>query len=179
MSLSPLGRALGDCRTSPIEPPTVFRLFGDRPEFLGDRIVFQGGGTGWAPDINPTQVWMKDMTTACCNSFRSARTGRRRTTSPRKSRSPDGHYAAFGSFATNLDPGDPDAIGDAYLKNLDTGELTLISQTDAGTKGNGHSFFAAYQLNWKSDKAFAGSCKTLHLDLGEGVPHDANFNFTK
>jgi hypothetical protein len=39
--------------------------------------------------------------------------------------------------------------------------------------GNGY-----YQLNWKSPATYAGSCKTLHLNLG-GVAHDALFQFTK
>jgi hypothetical protein len=40
--------------------------------------------------------------------------------------------------------------------------------------GNGY-----YQLNWKTEKAYAGTCKTLRLDLSEGITHDASFNFTK
>ena len=36
-----------------------------------------------------------------------------------------------------------------------------------------------YQLNWKSPKTYAGSCKTLHLDIGDGVLHDALFQFKK
>ncbi len=40
--------------------------------------------------------------------------------------------------------------------------------------GNGY-----YQLNWKSPRTYANSCKTLKLDLGEGITHDAFFNFTR
>jgi hypothetical protein len=36
-----------------------------------------------------------------------------------------------------------------------------------------------YQLNWKSNTAWAGSCKVMHLDLGDGVRHDAHFKFIK
>jgi hypothetical protein len=39
--------------------------------------------------------------------------------------------------------------------------------------GNGYC-----QLNWKSPTIYAGSCKTLHLNIG-GVTHDALFQFTK
>ncbi len=34
-----------------------------------------------------------------------------------------------------------------------------------------------YQLNWKTAKSYAGTCKTLHLDIGDGVTHDAFFEF--
>jgi hypothetical protein len=110
----------------------------------GNRIVFQGGGAAWPPGIDSTQVWMKDMTTDVLQLVSQRQDGTpANDLSQDVEISGDGHYAAFGSFATNLDPADPDAISDVYLKNLDTGELTLISQTDAGTKGNGQSFFAA------------------------------------
>lgn len=40
--------------------------------------------------------------------------------------------------------------------------------------GNGY-----YQLNWKTPSAYAGSCKTLLLDLGEGITRNAAFKFTR
>lgn len=39
--------------------------------------------------------------------------------------------------------------------------------------GNGY-----YQLNWKTAKNYV-ACKAMHLDIGDGVTHDALFNFTK
>ncbi len=41
-------------------------------------------------------------------------------------------------------------------------------------KGDGH-----YQLNWATPKSYAGSCKTLRLDLGDGVARTADFSFTR
>ncbi len=40
--------------------------------------------------------------------------------------------------------------------------------------GNGY-----YQYNWKTPKSYVNSCKTMHLDLGEGITHTALFKFTK
>jgi hypothetical protein len=34
--------------------------------------------------------------------------------------------------------------------------------------GNGN-----YQLNWKTPTSYANSCKTLKLDIGDGVTHNA------
>jgi hypothetical protein len=36
-----------------------------------------------------------------------------------------------------------------------------------------------YQFNWKTPKSYAGSCKTLKLDVDDGVEHTAEFRFTK
>ncbi len=41
-------------------------------------------------------------------------------------------------------------------------------------QGNGN-----YQFNWKTPKTYAKSCKTLKLDLGDGIDHTAEFRFTK
>ncbi len=39
--------------------------------------------------------------------------------------------------------------------------------------GNG-----VYQYNWKPIKKWAGTCRTMTLDLGEGITHTATFRFT-
>jgi probable HAF family extracellular repeat protein len=36
-----------------------------------------------------------------------------------------------------------------------------------------------YQMNWATPKSFAGTCKRLHLDIGDGVTHDALFSLTR
>lgn len=36
-----------------------------------------------------------------------------------------------------------------------------------------------YQFSWATPKSYANSCKTVHLDLGEGTTHTALFKFTK
>jgi Tol biopolymer transport system component len=58
--------------------------------------------------------------------------------------STDGTTVAFESIAENLDPADNDCAGvvrctgtpDVYVKNLSTGDLTLASTSESGTKGN-------------------------------------------
>jgi hypothetical protein len=54
--------------------------------------------------------------------------------------SADGSKVVFESSATNLDPADSDGLFDVYVKNLATGDVTLASTSDTGTKGNGTSF---------------------------------------
>ncbi len=36
-----------------------------------------------------------------------------------------------------------------------------------------------YQFNWATPAGYAGSCKTLNLDLGEGITRTARFQFTR
>jgi TolB protein len=52
-----------------------------------------------------------------------------------------GRYVVFSSFASNLDPADPDTAADVYVRDLATAETTLASRGDgqAGAKSNGAS----------------------------------------
>ena len=50
--------------------------------------------------------------------------------------SADGTKVAFYSYATNLDPADTDFVPDIYVKDLVSGNVTLASTSDNGTKGN-------------------------------------------
>jgi Tol biopolymer transport system component len=54
-----------------------------------------------------------------------------------------------------------------------------IEQTFAGGSGLQNLGNGDYQLNWKTSSAWAGSCKTMRLDLGGGVVLQADFKFAR
>ena len=53
---------------------------------------------------------------------------------------------------------------------VDDMEELAAGASDLKNLGNGN-----YQLNWKSPTSYANSCKTLKLDIGDGVTHNALF----
>jgi hypothetical protein len=55
----------------------------------------------------------------------------------------------------------------------------LLEESAPGGSGLQNLGDGYYQLNWKTPKSYAKSCKTLHLDLGEGITRDAYFQFRK
>jgi Tol biopolymer transport system component len=55
--------------------------------------------------------------------------------------SPDGTEIAFVSWSTDLGPGDSNFFSDVYLRDLTTGEVTLISANGAGTSGGNEDSF--------------------------------------
>ena len=78
------------------------------------------------------------------------------------------------------------------VTNLSTAKLTVssldcdtattpdaVEEVASGASGLQNLGNGYYQLNWKSPKSYAGSCKTLHLDIGEGVTRDAYFKLVK
>jgi hypothetical protein len=60
------------------------------------------------------------------------------------------------------------------------GSADQVEEYAAGGSGLQNLGDGYYQLNWKTPASYAGSCKTLKLDLGEvSGPHTAAFRFTK
>ncbi|MET0498654.1 MAG: malectin domain-containing carbohydrate-binding protein [Steroidobacteraceae bacterium] len=51
----------------------------------------------------------------------------------------DGRWVAFTSSADNLVPGDDNAASDVYIRDLNTGDLELVSLNSAGIRGNAAS----------------------------------------
>jgi hypothetical protein len=54
-----------------------------------------------------------------------------------------------------------------------------IEEYAAGSSGLQNQGNGYYQFNWKSPTNYANSCKTINLDMGEGVMRQAAFQFTK
>lgn len=53
---------------------------------------------------------------------------------------------------------------------VDEVEETTSGGTSLINQGNGN-----YQLNWKSQTSHAGTCRDLHLNIGDGITHTAKF----
>jgi len=54
-----------------------------------------------------------------------------------------------------------------------------LGESATGASGLQNLGGGYYQLNWQAPKSYAGSCKTLQLNLSEGSPRTALFQFTK
>ena len=72
-----------------------------------------------------------------------------------------------------------------WVRNLDSGQVEaeiegpedLVEETTAGGSGLQNLGDGYYQLNWKTPASYANSCKTVRLNLGEGIVHTALFKF--
>lgn len=54
-----------------------------------------------------------------------------------------------------------------------------VEEYAAGNSGLQNLGDGYYQYNWKTPKSYRNSCKLLTLDIGDGVPHTAEFHFTR
>lgn len=88
-------------------------------------------------------------------------------------------------FRVTTDAGDPVTdIADVALA-VTTLECELGTTEDqveeyaAGNSGLQNLGDGYYQYNWKTPKSYRNSCKLLTLDIGDGVPHTAEFHFTR
>jgi Tol biopolymer transport system component len=78
----------------------------------------------------------------------------------------DGRRVAFLSSATNFVADDDNGIQDLFVKDLDSGELTLVSRSQDGTVANGHSFAASLSADGRF-VAFNSAASNL-------IPSDTN-----
>src|SRR5207245_814573 len=108
----------------------------------GTKVAFRSTATNLDPVDTDTllDIYVKDLITGDITLASTSDTGvKANADSSDQVFSADGNRIAFRSYATNLDPADPDAISDVFVKDLATGDLILVSTSDAGVKGNGGS----------------------------------------
>jgi uncharacterized repeat protein (TIGR01451 family) len=94
--------------------------------------------------------------------------------------SADGKRVAFHSDAAGLHPDDPDETGDVFVRDLESGQLILASNNDAGVKGDGQSgqpslsadgtkvAFTSFATNLDPDMTVRGSGSVYVKDLVTG-----------
>lgn len=105
----------------------------------GSKVAFRSGATNLDPADTDSRwdVYAKELATGDIQLGSTSDTGEKSNGSAfNPFLSGDGSILAFRSSATNLDPGDTDNKWDAYVKNLTTGDIRLVSTSDAGVKGN-------------------------------------------
>jgi Tol biopolymer transport system component len=108
----------------------------------GTKVAFVSTATNLDPaDIDTgMDVYVKDLVSGNLTLVSTTFSGAKGTdNSLFPSVSGDGTKVGFASFAINLDPADTDNVMDVYVKDLVTGNLTLVSTTSSGVKGNGSS----------------------------------------
>jgi hypothetical protein len=110
----------------------------------GTKVAFSSQATNLDPaDTDGFQdVYVKDLVTGDITLASTSDTGEKgNDNSPPTglSLSADGTKIAFESKATNLDPADTDALFDIFVKDLVSSDITLVSTSDTGIKGNRNS----------------------------------------
>ncbi len=114
------------------------------PSISGDatRVAFQSSASNLvAGDTNAKDdVLVRDLT-AGANAAASLNSGGAfgNDNSGPCAISADGRYVAFSSLATNLTPGDTNALADVFVRDLLTGITTMVSLDAAGGPSNGAS----------------------------------------
>ncbi len=108
----------------------------------GTRVAFGSSSSNLDPGDGDftNDVFVKDISTGTTFLASTSSTGVKGDgNSQLASISGGGRYVTFESASDNLDPSDTDTAFDVYVKDLNTGELTLASTNDAGVKANGQS----------------------------------------
>jgi Tol biopolymer transport system component len=131
----------------------------------GRYLAFEGYGIGTVtslPDYAPDYLYLKDLQTGAISTLSTDR-GRGQNFEPNFSS--DGHYLAFMSRDANLVPGDTNNSFDVFIKDLQTGTITLVS-TGASGQGNGDSYLPSLSGD--------GHLVAFVSDASNLVPGDTN-----
>lgn len=118
--------------------------FAGRAAFSSDgmRVLFQSNASDLVSgDTNGREdIFVRDLSTGTTTRVSTSRTGAQANgTSEDAAWSPDGTKVVFVSDATNLVPNDRDRK-DIFVKDLTTGEITLVSTTQSGSQADSGSF---------------------------------------
>jgi hypothetical protein len=111
----------------------------------GTKVGFDSSATNLDPGDTDSieDVYVKDLVTGDITLASTSNAGiKGNNVSAEASLSDDGTTVAFFSGATNFDAADTDSDFDVYVKDLSTGDVTLASTSDSGTKGDSTSFGA-------------------------------------
>ncbi len=116
----------------------------------GTKVVFESSANNFvAGDIGiSSDLFIKDLVTGALTLVSSASNGTKGNISSQSGQfSPNGNYILFESSASNLIAGDTNFREDLFLKNIATGETTLVSQTQAGVVGNAGSRSGSFSVD--------------------------------
>ena len=83
--------------------------------------------------------------------------------------SSDGRFVAFGSFASNLVPGDTNSKTDIFVHDQQTGQTTRVSVDSAGLQGNDTSYLPSISSDGRF-VAFMSYASNLVLGDTNGLP---------
>jgi Tol biopolymer transport system component len=132
----------------------------------GGTVVFTSQASNLDPaDTDPppeADVYAKDLATGNITLVSATRTGvAGNGASFSAVVSADGSRVLFLSYASNLHPADTNQEGDAYVKDLTTGVLTLATASDAGVPANRGQSYAATLSADGSTVAFISAATNL------------------
>ncbi|HEY8383196.1 MAG TPA: hypothetical protein VIL09_13690 [Microvirga sp.] len=138
----------------------------------GRFIVFDSAASNLvAGDTNNSiDVFRKDLQTGEVTLVsRSAMSGLADGGSERAQISADGRYVVFQSEASNLAPGQATDVANVFLKDMETGSITVLSQSASGASPNQSSTNARITPD--------GRYALLESDAGNLVPGDTNTDY--
>jgi hypothetical protein len=108
-------------------------------------------------------VYVKDLVTGIVTLVSANASGAAgNSASFRAQISPDGHLIVFGSSSTNLTPGGDPGL-QAYVKNLETGVVTIASLTSTGAFGNAGGILGNVDFSFSGDSRFLAFSSTARL----------------
>jgi Tol biopolymer transport system component len=139
----------------------------------GRFVAFASNASNLSPDDadGATDIFVRDLqagTLALVSRAAGAAGAKGSSGSAAPRISADGARIAFSSNAPNLDPDDPDAAPDVFVRDLRAQTTTLVSRAADGGASNGDSFSPTISADGRF-VAFGSSATNLHPDDADAI----------
>jgi len=150
----------------------------------GRYVAFASAGSNLVPgDTNGTDdMFVHDRQTGATERVSVDSLGKQANASSGSSAiSDDGRYVGFGSYASNLVPGDTNGNSDVFVHDRQTAGTTRVSVDSAGNQGNGPSESPAMSANGRYVSFGSGSSNLVPGDtngFGDIFVHDRHTGTT-
>jgi Tol biopolymer transport system component len=155
------------------EPGNGLSSFGLSTSADGRYVAFASMATNLSPSDTDqvVDVYVKDLTTGAVTLASQTAEGiKGNAISVRPSISADGQRVAFLSAADNLSPDDTDGYSDVLVKDLRTGQVTVASRTEDGTKAVGGADSATLSADGLA-VGFSSNAMNLSPEATDGESH--------
>jgi len=145
----------------------------------GRYVAFESNAANFTYDNNNTSdIFLKDTQTGQTTMVSTDSTGYPGNgASSRPSISLDGRYVAFQSYAGNLVAGDTNAIGDVFVKDVQTGQITRVSTNSAGNQVN--MYYDSHSASISADGRYVAFMTIGDVAQGQGYTNGSTDVFVK
>lgn len=134
----------------------------------GRYVIFESFADNLVPnDTNGiADLFRKDLATGGIVRVNTANDGSQSSAGVTRyaSLSADGNYAVFQSTASDLVSGDSNGVSDVFLKNLASGQVTLVSRDQSGEQGDASSGFPSMSADGRYIAFFSNANNLSPLD---------------
>jgi len=136
----------------------------------GRYVAFASDASNLVSGYGSGNVFVKDLQTGAISLVSTNASGNiANNLSVFSSISKDGRYVSFWSYASNLVSGDTNGVSDVFVKDMQTGTITLVSTNASGDRANGYSGYSNVSADGRYVAFYSSASNLVSGDTNNAV----------